>query len=140
MDSIYTVLITIRDVDDGHVYFQHDPEHPLQLTAGKQQLFPKIEALLDTMKIGQRQVVRLGPEDAFGTHNDEACVVVPLDSLPADLRYTGATVSLELTPDQEVPGTVADVSSEMATIDFNHPLAGKDISVEVYLVNRESVQ
>ena len=46
----------------------------------------------------------------------------------------GWAVELSGPDGQRVPATVAEVSEEFVTLDFNHPLAGQDLTFEITLV------
>ncbi len=37
----------------------------------------------------------------------------------------------------ELPGVIAELDDDWVTVDFNHPLAGRDLTFEVEIINVE---
>lgn len=132
--------LTIRSVDDDNSVFfsnENDSSAPIEITPGTGQIFPKVDKILSSMTIGDRKTVTLTKEEAFGDYSAEAIKKVPLENLPKELQNPGIQVSTQLDDGQSIQGTVLEITPEHAVIDFNHPLAGKDISVEVVIVEEK---
>ncbi len=91
-------------------------EEPVSLVMGDGSLLPGFEKALFGLRAGDRRTVSLPPEDAFGPWNPEN--VQQFD-----------TVKFEQRPiEGHMMKTVGD---DITEVDFNHPLAGKDITFEV---------
>ena len=59
----------------------------------------------------------------------------PRDAFPPDASpEVGWAVELSAPDGQRVPATVAEVTDDSITLDFNHPLAGQDLTFEITLV------
>ena len=87
------------------------------------------------MKVGQSVTVTIQAEYAYGPYYDDRVFEVARSQLlPEDLEpQVGQILSY-----QDETGTwnatVIEVSESMVTLDFNHPLAGKDLTFEIKLV------
>jgi len=111
--------------------FQGTPA-TLQLGAGE--ILPSLEACLTGMEIGKFQSFLLEPEQAFGAHKPELVERVRrADMMESEIE---AMSIMEFTaPDgSRYQGLVREVDDEIAVIDFNHPLAGKSIRLDVEVI------
>jgi len=108
---------------------------PLVFMFGKGQIIPGLETGIENMTIGDKGDILVKPADAYGEHNPEASQEVPKDQFAGiDLE-----VGMSLYGQGEDGGTVQvivkDIGEETVIIDFNHPLAGKDLMFTVTVNN-----
>jgi peptidylprolyl isomerase len=62
-------------------------------------------------------------------------VPVPNDKVPEDIKpEVGMQLSMQQPDGQAVPVVIAEVNDDNIVLDANHPLAGKDLSFEIELV------
>ena len=93
------------------------------------------DALLE-MEPGEERTVELAAADAYGEYDESAVQHFPTykvpngENLPVG-EYIGWTSPRNIEP---IPAKVVSVENQVATIDFNHPLAGKDIVYWVKLL------
>lgn len=107
---------------------------PPTVTLGQNQLMPALEQAMQGLKPGEKKQVELTPDQAFGPVVETAFREVPLDQLPEDSRQAGAVLGFE-TDEGTKQVYVSSVEGERAVLDFNHPLAGKDVVFEVYIID-----
>ncbi|MFA5454099.1 MAG: peptidylprolyl isomerase [Sulfurimonas sp.] len=108
---------------------------PLVFMFGKGQIIPGLENAIANMSIGEKAEVLIKAEDAYGEYEAEAKQEVPKDQFAGiDLE-----VGMALYGQGEDGGTVQvivkEIGDENVIIDFNHPLAGKDLSFIVSINN-----
>ena len=131
--------MTLTSIDNPEeVLFSNEATsaEPIEIMPGEGHIFPKVEEQAVNMNVGDRQKVSLKHEEAFGPVNPEAIQKVPVDSIPEDLRKEGSLVAAQVDENQTIHGTVTSLESDIAIIDFNHPLAGKDMNVEFVIVEK----
>jgi len=92
-------------------------------------MLPNLEKALTGMKQGEEKRVDLSADEAFGPYDESKKTVISKDHLPADTKP--GTV---LTTEEGVPFVVVDVSGPEAEVDFNHPLAGKHVIIDVKIL------
>lgn len=140
MNLIYSIFYTIKN-NCGETVITNENDEPLEIVPGNGQIFPIIEDKLSQMRPGEQISMDLNPDEAFGTINNEAIATIPLLSIPEDLRHQGAEVSFEM-EDNTPPylGIIKKVDGDYATIDFNHPLAGQIITINLTLVESAPTQ
>jgi FKBP-type peptidyl-prolyl cis-trans isomerase 2 len=85
------------------------------------------------MKPGEEKKVELSPEEAFGTYDDGKTMDIPKTLLPP-----GATKGDIVQNAQGDFATVVAVGDRMAVLDYNHPLAGKPLVVQLKILTVEN--
>ncbi len=105
-------------------------EAPVSLTIGDGNLLPDFEKALFGLRAGDRRTVHLPPEEAFGVWNPEN--IQKFDTVKFDARpIVGQMIEFEDKAKASLFGVVSAVNDDVTEVDFNHPLAGKNISFEV---------
>jgi FKBP-type peptidyl-prolyl cis-trans isomerase 2 len=100
---------------------------------GRHDIFPALEHAVIGMKPGQEKQVELSPEEGFGPHVDGKKLIISKTLLPPGAKQ-GDVVQNALGEF----ATVAAVGDMTATVDYNHPLAGKAIMVKIKILNVEN--
>jgi len=111
-------------------------KEPLQYTHGQKMIIPGLESKLAGLQAGDKKIVVVGPEDAYGVINQEAILEVPTDKLGANVEpQVGMMLQLTGPQGQPIPGKIIEVREASVIIDFNHPLAGKELQFEVEIID-----
>jgi FKBP-type peptidyl-prolyl cis-trans isomerase 2 len=105
------------------------PNHKSQYTHGSRQLIPGLEDALAGMRAGEKKHVELDASRAFGPYDAAKKVSVERAQLPEKIKVGDITTTSE-----GQPFTVVALSDNQAVIDFNHPLAGKNIVLDVHIL------
>jgi FKBP-type peptidyl-prolyl cis-trans isomerase 2 len=108
------------------------PKNVSQFVPGHHELLPNLEKALTGMKKGEEKRVDLSSDDAFGPYDETKKGVISTESLPPDTKP--GTI---LTTEEGVPFVVTELSGPVASVDFNHPLAGKHLVIDVKILNVE---
>ncbi len=124
--SKVTLQMTIT-VPNDHLII---PPHTSEYTHGAKQLLPGLEQALAGLHQGDKKRVELDADHAFGQYDAGKKTTVPRAQLPK----TVAQGDIATTPEGR-PFTIVSLSDESAVIDFNHPLAGKHIVLDVVVLN-----
>jgi len=72
--------------------------------------------------------------DAYGERIEEAKQKVPVEAFESGLPQVGWGVELQGPDGQRVNAMVTEVAKEYVVLDFNHPLAGQDLTFDLELV------
>lgn len=122
-------------LDDGTVVGNTMNQKPLQFTLGKGQVIAGFEEAVEGMEQGQTKDVTIPIDKAFGPYDEKMVKVVDKNILPADQKINaGSKLRAKDTAGNTIDIRVIDVSEETATLDFNHPLAGKELFLKVNVV------
>ena len=89
-------------------------------------MLPALERVVTGMKSGDEKKVDLPPDQGFGPYDPNKKKTVSRAELP------GGTKEGDILEDRAGnTATVAQLSDSSAVMDYNHPLAGKPISVKI---------
>ncbi len=108
---------------------------PLVFMFGKGQIIPGLENGIVNMAIGEKGDVLVKSEDAYGAYNEEAKQEVPKDQFAGIDLEVGMTLYGQGEDGGTVQVTVKEIAEDNVIIDFNHPLAGKDLMFTVTINN-----
>ena len=108
---------------------------PLVFMFGKGQIIPGLESGIENMAIGEKSEIKVAPKDAYGEYNDEAMQEVPADQFAGIDLELGMTLYGQAEDGGTTQVTVKEIGAENVTIDFNHPLAGKELLFAVTINN-----
>ena len=123
-------------LDDGTVFDQSNPEKPLEFQVGSGQVIAGFDKAVEGMETGESKTVKIVAAEAYGDRRDELVLNVGRDRIPPDIDVSvGQRLQMERNDGQKVPVTVTEVTDESVTLDANHPLAGKDLTFEIKLVD-----
>lgn len=122
-------------LDDGTVFDSSAGRDPLEFTLGSGQVIPGFESGVTGMNPGESKSVTIPSVEAYGPKHEEMIVVVGRDEFPPDLEPSpGDQLQMRHDSGQIVMVTVAEATESHVTLDANHPLAGKDLTFDIELV------
>lgn len=122
-------------LDSGEVFDSSEGRDPLEFTMGAGQLIPGFEKAIMGLKVGDSTTTNIPSAEAYGEHNPEMTITVPKEQLPEGMEpVVGMQLQLNQENGQPVPCQIAKIEGEEITIDANHPLAGKDLTFEIEVV------
>ena len=127
-------------LEDGTVAeSSREDKEPLEFVMGDGTMVQGLELALYGLAQGDKQTIKIGPETAFGYHDPDNVHVIAREEFPQNMQLTRGTIIEFNTPaGDEVPGTVLEANDTEVKVDFNHPLAGHEITFEVEVLSVES--
>ena len=137
-DTVQDGLVVSMDYKltvDGDVLDSSDQAGPLQFLVGYGNIIPGLEKEMMGMKIGDSKDVVVQPEDGYGEFDEEAFMDVPRSEFPGDMQLEEG-MELHVTDEDgnHQAAYVASFDKESVLLDFNHPLAGAELSFYVKVV------
>jgi FKBP-type peptidyl-prolyl cis-trans isomerase SlyD len=121
---------------DGEVVDSTEGDEPLQFLQGHQNIIPGLERELSGMRVGDSKQVVVTPAEAYGEVDPENIVDVPRSEFPSEIPLEPGTELEVKNADNEVlSATIAEINSDTVKLDFNHPLAGKQLTFDVTIVD-----
>ncbi|MHB1135740.1 MAG: FKBP-type peptidyl-prolyl cis-trans isomerase [Coriobacteriia bacterium] len=119
---------------DGSEFDTSRGRDPLSFTLGEGSVIAGFETAVAELEVGETATVTIPAAEAYGVRNDDACEQVPLDAFGESLPQVGWGVELQGPQGQRVNAMVTEIGDEFITLDFNHPLAGQDLTFDLELV------
>ena len=125
-------------LQDGTVFDSSEGRDPLEFTVGEGEVIPGFENAVVGMNPGENKTTEIRAEQAYGPHDSEMVLEVPRSQFPPDLNpQVGDQLQLSQQNGQAFMVNVTEVTPDTVTLDANHPLAGKDLTFDIRLVQVE---
>ena len=122
-------------LDDGTVFDSSQGREPLDFTVGQGQVIPGFDRGVEGMEIGESKTVNIPVDQAYGPHQSDGVFDVDRDELPPDMPLqVGMRLQSRHSSGRPIEVTVIRIDDDKVTMDANHPLAGKDLTFEIELV------
>ncbi len=136
--SRVTMHFALRLVD-GTIADSSFDEEPVSFVVGDGTLDKGLELALIGLKAGDQQTLTLMPGQAFGTRDQAALQWVERDRFPSDIELEpGQIIGFSGEGGVDVAGAVLEIEPQRVRVDFNHPLAGREIEFEVEILSVEN--
>lgn len=120
---------------DGTQFDSSRGQEPLEFTLGQGQMIGGFEEAVVGMSPGDNKTITIVSEEAYGERNEAMVQQVPRTAIPPEIELAEGMLLQAQGPDGEtLRFTVADFNDEEVTVDGNHPLAGRDLTFELELV------
>jgi FKBP-type peptidyl-prolyl cis-trans isomerase 2 len=120
---------------DGTEFDSSRGQEPLEFTLGQGQLISGFEEAVVGMSLGENKTVTIAADEAYGERNEAMVQQVPRGAIPPEVELAEGMLLQAQGPEGEtLRFTVADFNEEEVTVDGNHPLAGRDLTFELELV------
>jgi peptidylprolyl isomerase len=120
---------------NGEVFDSSEGREPLEFTMGAGQLIPGFEKAVKGMAVEESKTFDIPCEEAYGKVREDLHYEVPRNNFPEHINpEPGMRLSMGTSDGQEIPVTVTNVGEQSVNLDANHPLAGKDLTFEVKVV------
>lgn len=130
------VHYTGKLTDDGTVFDSSEDREPLEFTLGEGQLIPGFEEAVIGMEEGDSTTVEIASEDAYGQRREDLELEVSKSDLPDNIEpKVGMQLQMQQQQNgQAVPVQITAVEDDFVKLDANHPLAGKDLTFDIELL------
>jgi FKBP-type peptidyl-prolyl cis-trans isomerase SlpA len=128
-------------LQDGKVIDSNFEREPATFTVGDGNLLQGFERAMIGLQEGDRKILTIKPEDGFGQRNPNNVQEIARNQFGSDIELSeGLMLSFADAQKTELPGVVKRFNDDVVVVDFNHPLAGRDILFEVAILNIEPAQ
>ncbi len=127
-----TIEITFKlSLVDGTIVDETQTDELLKLTIGDGQFIKSLEDLFIGLEQGTTANFKLSPAEAFGVRDPDNIQSMKKSDFAEDMKIAkGSVVSFDSPTGQEVLGTVHDFVEDNVLVDFNHPLADRELIFE----------
>ncbi len=133
VELVYDLYEILPDGGEKLVH-QTDPKDPERIVFGVTRgMIEPLEKAIEGMEQGGKFDVTVKADQAFGPYDEEQIVELEKDIFEIDGKFDGevikkgAVVPMMTADGFKINGIVLDVTADQVKMDFNHPLAGKDV-------------
>jgi FKBP-type peptidyl-prolyl cis-trans isomerase SlyD len=140
-NSVVGIEYEVKEAGSSEIVDTNKGAQPLEFITGKGHIIPGLENALVGMNEGENADILVKAADAYGELNPEAIQTLPVEQFEGVDLKEGMTLYGQGEDGQTVQVTVKSFNDKEVTIDFNHPLAGKDLMFSVkVLSNRPATE
>lgn len=118
---------------DGAIVDSNYNKKSATFSIGDGNMLAGFESVLIGLKAGDKQVFTLDPEQAFGMSNPSNMQTISRKKF-ADMELEEGLVISFQEPGGELPGVITSFDESEVVVDFNHPLAGKQLEFQVEII------
>jgi peptidylprolyl isomerase len=122
-------------LQDGTIFGQTHEDEPFEFTIGEKNVLPKFEGAIIGMKVGENKTILIAPEDAYGLRDEKRVFTAEKSEIPNHITpEIGKKIQVQMGSGEMAILTVLDVREDKVTFDANDPLAGKELTFEIKLL------
>jgi len=107
---------------------------PLSFTVGSENMIRGFDNAIVGMTTGETKSFTLTSNEAYGQRDPTAVQEVPRSSFETGFEFEVNAMIRGQTPNGPFLAKIQSLQDDTVTLDFNHPLAGRDLNFEVELV------
>ncbi len=123
-------------LNDGSVFDSSNGREPLEFEVGSGMVIEGFDTGVTGMEVGEKKTVNIPAEQAYGPTQEDMIMEFPKAQFPADMvPEVGMQLSMSNGQGQQFPVTIIEVKEDAVVLDANHPLAGKDLTFDLELVD-----
>ena len=134
IDKHKVVVLTYTLKVDGEIADMATEERPLDYIQGCHMLLPRFEDELEGKTAGDAFAFAIPAEDGYGKYDPTLAFDIPKSTfvvngkLREDLLLVGRIVPMYNSEGQVCPALIKEVKEDSVAVDFNHPMAGKELN------------
>jgi len=122
----------------GQVADSSEGKIPIQYTHGEGVIVKGLERQLVGLKVGDQKTIIVSPEEGYGPLDPNGVVEFPKEDMVEDIEpMVGMMLQVQTQSGKTLNGMIVEIKDETMTLNFNHPLAGKELTFMVKIVNIE---
>ena len=120
---------------DGQVVDSSEGRQPLQYKHGEGKIIPGLSKRMEGLRKGDEKDIVVGSAEAYGQVDPSAFQEVPKSQMPAGLEMNvGTQLQAKSQDGRTLLVTVSQIKKDSVVLNFNHPLAGKELHFHVKIV------
>jgi FKBP-type peptidyl-prolyl cis-trans isomerase SlyD len=101
---------------------------------GATELIGGMDKVVLGMSAGDEIALTLGSDEAFGEYRPELTFTDYIENVPSEIRHLGAELQMQNEEGEIKSFIVTKIEDGRLTVDGNHPLAGKALSVRIKIL------
>ena len=120
---------------DGDVMDSSEGREPLEYVHGAGNIIPGLEREITGMGVGDSKDVVVAAVDGYGEQDESAFMDVPRDQFPKEIPMKiGTEIQVQNQAGQPMYARLDTIGDASVRLNFNHPLAGKELHFSVKVV------
>ena len=141
-DKVVSLHYILKEgTKEANVIEETTGQEPMVFLYGAGQMIPKFEAEIEGKTKGDKAEFEIKAAEAYGEIEENAVLTLPVDvfknegALDMEMLKVGNVLPMQDGDGNRMDGIVMDVNETEVKMDFNHPMAGKDLYFELEIVD-----
>ncbi len=124
---------------DGNVIDSSQGKQPIEFVLGDGMIIPGLAKQLEGMKTGEEKHITVSPQEGYGMPDPNAYREVEKSVLSTGGREfeVGQIYEFHSAEGDVFPGIISEIKDNTVVVNFNHPLAGKELVFDIKIVSVE---
>jgi len=119
---------------NGKVFAATEGKKPVEFRVGAGEILPGIDEQVIGMEKGEEKEITVPAEKGFGKRKEELIMEAPKDVFEGKKLQVGQKISVQTREGRTRSAQVIKIGEDRATLDLNHPLAGKELIFKIKVV------
>lgn len=120
---------------DGTLVDSTPQDEPASLTMGNGELIEFLEQRLLGLVVGDQRHFAITAAESYKPKEPEVVQILARSDFPAEIILEpGQLLGFKTPDDGEIPGRILSVSATEVSVDFSHPLVGRDLIFDVEIL------
>ena len=120
----------------GQVVESSADDNPIQFIQGRGDVIPGLENALYGLSVGDQKEFDVAPENGYGEADPDAIAKIPKAEFPPEIPLQpGVELRLKDEQGDELEAQIVTVEDEIVRLNFNHPLAGKELLFAIQVID-----
>ncbi|MDR3347386.1 MAG: peptidylprolyl isomerase [Helicobacteraceae bacterium] len=133
-NTVVSIEYEVKNAVSGEMIDSNKGGDPLEFLMGAGHIVQGLEEAIAQMSEGESKTLIVPSAKAYGIYDESAVENVDIEQFAGIELTHGMTLYGEADDGQSVRVTVKTIGDKSVTIDYNHPLAGKDLSFDVKVI------
>lgn len=130
------VVEYVGKLEDGSVFDSTKGIEPLEFVVGSDSVIHGFDKAVASMSVGETKSIIVPARQAYGDYDEGKIEISPMYAIPNAKDIKVGKVFYFVTQEGlRFPAKVLEIKEGLAKVDFNHPLAGKDLAFEIRLID-----
>lgn len=128
-------IICQGSLEDGNRFDLSEESDTTSFVLGDNAVIPGLEKAISGMQVGERKIVTIPPEEAYGLRLSRLVEEVSLEVLPDGMEFrVGNQLEIELADGSLCRMVIIQKGPASVVLDANHPLAGHTLTFQIELL------
>ncbi len=133
-NCVVAIEYEVKEAGTTEIVDSNKGSSPLEFITGKGQVIPGLENALVGMNKDESGDILVKSSDAYGDVNPEALQELPVDQFEGIELAEGLVLYGQGEQGETVQVVVQSFNETTVNVDFNHPLAGKDLMFNITVI------
>lgn len=133
-NQVVSIEYEVRENGKEEILDSNIGGKPLEFIMGAGEIIKGLEEAVAEMSVGDKKQVIIAPVNAYGEYVSDYIQEVPRDQFVGIDLQEGMTLFGQGEDGQTVQVIVKDFNDEVVIVDYNHPLAGKELDFSVTIL------